>query len=54
MRQELLWREFFLWSERRHGASFHAPGGIQGRPPPRGSPIGSAFGAVPSPIAAIP
>jgi hypothetical protein len=43
MRQELLWREFFLWSERRHGDAFHAPGGIQGRPP-RGSPIGSASG----------
>jgi deoxyribodipyrimidine photo-lyase len=33
MKQELLWREFFLWSEQRHGASFHAPGGIQNRPP---------------------
>ena len=43
MRQELLWREFFLCSERRHGDAFHAPGGIQGRPP-RGSPIGSASG----------
>ena len=32
-KQELLWREFFLWSEQRHGAAFHAPGGIQGRPP---------------------
>ena len=31
MKQELLWREFFLWSEQRHGAAFHAPGGIQGR-----------------------
>ncbi len=40
--QELLWREFFLWSEQRHGASFHALGGIQGRPPnaepPNGEP----------------
>jgi len=33
MKQELLWREFFLWSEQRHGAAFHAPGGIQQRPP---------------------
>jgi len=33
MKQELLWREFFLWSEQRHGAAFHAPGGIQNRPP---------------------
>jgi deoxyribodipyrimidine photo-lyase len=33
MKQELLWREFFLWSEQRHGDAFHAPGGIQGRPP---------------------
>ncbi len=33
MKQELLWREFFIWSERCHGAAFHAPGGIQGRPP---------------------
>ena len=33
MQQELLWREFFLWSEERHGAAFHAPGGIQGRAP---------------------
>jgi len=33
MQQELLWREFFLWSEQRHGACFHEPGGIQGRPP---------------------
>jgi len=22
-------REFFIWSEQRHGAAFHAPGGIQ-------------------------
>ena len=42
MRQELLWREFFLWSERRHGASFHAPGGIQGRPP-QGEPDRERF-----------
>ncbi|MCT0199327.1 hypothetical protein KQ313_06510 [Synechococcus sp. CS-1325] len=34
LKQELLWREFFLWSEQRHGAAFHAPGGIQNRPPP--------------------
>jgi deoxyribodipyrimidine photo-lyase len=33
MKQELLWREFFLWSEQRHGAAFHTPGGIQARPP---------------------
>ena len=33
MKQELLWREFFLWSEQVHGARFHAPGGIQERPP---------------------
>ena len=33
LKQELLWREFFLWSEQRHGAAFHDPGGIQGRPP---------------------
>ena len=33
MQQELLWREFFLWSEQRHGATFHTPGGIQGRAP---------------------
>jgi deoxyribodipyrimidine photo-lyase len=33
MKQELLWREFFLWSEQHHGAAFHAPGGIQNRPP---------------------
>jgi deoxyribodipyrimidine photo-lyase len=32
MKQELLWREFFIWSEQCHGATFHAPGGIQGRP----------------------
>ena len=42
MRQELLWREFFLWSERRHGAIFHAPGGIQGRPP-QGEPDRERF-----------
>lgn len=33
MQQELLWREFFLWSEQRHGDAFHAPGGLQQRPP---------------------
>lgn len=33
MQQELLWREFFLWSEQKHGDAFHAPGGIQNRPP---------------------
>ncbi len=33
MQQELLWREFFLWSEQRHGEAFHAPGGLQQRPP---------------------
>ena len=33
MKQELLWREFFLWSEQHHGAAFHAPGGIQNRRP---------------------
>lgn len=33
MQQELLWREFFLWSEQKHGDAFHAPGGIQQRPP---------------------
>jgi len=33
MQQELLWSEFFLWSEQRHGEAFHAPGGIQNRPP---------------------
>lgn len=33
MKQELLWREFFLWSEQRHGDAFHAPGGLQHRPP---------------------
>jgi deoxyribodipyrimidine photo-lyase len=32
MKQELLWREFFIWCEQCHGATFHAPGGIQGRP----------------------
>ena len=32
MQQELLWREFFLWSEQRHGDAFHAPGGLQQRP----------------------
>jgi deoxyribodipyrimidine photo-lyase len=33
MKQELLWREFFLWSEQKHGDAFHAPGGLQNRPP---------------------
>lgn len=33
MKQELLWREFFLWSEQRHGGAFHAPGGLQNRSP---------------------
>ena len=33
MRQELLWREFFLWSERAHGEAFHSESGIQGRLP---------------------
>jgi len=31
MRQELLWREFFLWSEQAHGEMFHHESGIQGR-----------------------
>jgi deoxyribodipyrimidine photo-lyase len=31
MKQELLWREFFLWTAQRHGASFGAPGGLQNR-----------------------
>ena len=33
MRQELLWREFFLWSEQAHGEAFHSESGIQGRTP---------------------
>ena len=33
MRQELLWREFFLWSEQAHGKAFHDESGIQGRVP---------------------
>ena len=33
MRQELLWREFFLWSEQAHGEAFHHESGIQGRVP---------------------
>ncbi len=33
MKQELLWREFFLWSEQKHGDAFHAPGGLQQRLP---------------------
>jgi deoxyribodipyrimidine photo-lyase len=31
LKQELLWREFFLWTAQRHGASFSAPGGLQNR-----------------------
>jgi deoxyribodipyrimidine photo-lyase len=31
MKQELLWREFFLWTAQRHGANFAAPGGLQNR-----------------------
>ena len=31
MKQELLWREFFLWTAQRHGGSFGAPGGLQNR-----------------------
>jgi deoxyribodipyrimidine photo-lyase len=31
MKQELLWREFFLWTAQLHGASFGAPGGLQNR-----------------------
>jgi deoxyribodipyrimidine photo-lyase len=31
MKQELLWREFFLWTAQRHGASFGALGGLQNR-----------------------
>ena len=33
LKQELLWREFFLWSERRHGAAFHGASGLQNRQP---------------------
>jgi deoxyribodipyrimidine photo-lyase len=33
LKQELLWREFFLWSEQRHGAAFHGASGIQNRQP---------------------
>jgi deoxyribodipyrimidine photo-lyase len=33
MRQELLWREFFLWSEQAHAEAFHSESGIQGRVP---------------------
>jgi hypothetical protein len=33
LKQELLWREFFLWSEQRHGAAFHAATGLQNRQP---------------------
>jgi len=33
LKQELLWREFFLWSEQRHGAAFHGAIGIQNRQP---------------------
>jgi deoxyribodipyrimidine photo-lyase len=42
MKQELLWREFFIWSEQCHGAAFHAPGGIQGRPAQATPPQGNA------------
>lgn len=31
MKQELLWREFFLWSEQAHGEAYYSAGGIQGR-----------------------
>jgi deoxyribodipyrimidine photo-lyase len=31
LKQELLWREFFLWTAQRHGASFGALGGLQNR-----------------------
>ncbi|NDC14896.1 MAG: hypothetical protein EBZ76_06890 [Synechococcaceae bacterium WB9_2_170] len=31
MRQELLWREFFLWSAQAHGEAFYSSTGIQGR-----------------------
>jgi len=33
LKQELLWREFFLWSEQRHGAAFHGATGLQNRQP---------------------
>jgi len=33
LKQELLWREFFLWSEQRHGAAFHGASGLQNRQP---------------------
>lgn len=33
LKQELLWREFFLWSEQRHGAAFHRSSGLQNRQP---------------------
>ena len=33
LKQELLWREFFLWSEQRHGAAFHRASGLQDRQP---------------------
>jgi deoxyribodipyrimidine photo-lyase len=33
MRQELLWREFFLWSEKAHGETFYNEAGIQRRLP---------------------
>jgi len=32
MKQELLWREFFLWSEQQQPERFHALEGVQGRP----------------------
>jgi deoxyribodipyrimidine photo-lyase len=31
LKQELLWREFFLWTAQLHGAGFGAPGGLQNR-----------------------
>ncbi len=33
LKVELLWREFFLWSEQRHGAAFHAASGLLNRQP---------------------
>ena len=33
LKLELLWREFFLWSEQRHGAAFHGASGLQNRQP---------------------
>lgn len=34
MRQELLWREFFVWSEQAHGEAFHRASGLQDRHQP--------------------